>query len=40
MVNSTKMTANKIVKWRGVIEHKDGTKKNIVLDKVKLMPEL
>ena len=38
--NSTKMTATKIVKWRGVIEQKDGTDKNIVLDKVKLVPEL
>ena len=38
--NSTKMTATKIVKWRGVIEQKDGNNKNIVLDKVKLVPEL
>ena len=40
MGNSTKMTATNISKWRGVIEHKYGTKKNIVLDKVKLVPEL
>ena len=38
--NSKKMTATKIVKWRGVIENKDDTKKNIILDKVKLVPEL
>ena len=38
--NSTKTTATKIGKWRGVIYQKDGTKKNIVLDKVKLVPEL
>ena len=37
VVNSTKMTATKIGKWRGVIDQKDGTKKNIVLDKVKLV---
>ena len=36
--NSTKMTAAKIGKWSGVIEKKDGTKKNIVLNKVKLVP--
>ena len=34
------MTATKIGKWRGVIEQKDGIKKNILLDKVKLVPEL
>ena len=39
-VNSKKITATKIGKWCGVIEQKDGTKKNIVLDKVKLVPEL
>ena len=38
--NSTKMNATKIGKWSGVIYQKDGTKKNIVLDKVKLGPEL
>ena len=38
--NSTKITATKIVKWCGVIEHKYTTKKNIVLDKVILVPEL
>ena len=38
--NITKMTATKIGKWSGVIEQKYGTKKNIVLDKVKSMPEL
>ena len=38
--NSTKMNATKIGKWSGVIYQKDGTKKNIVLDKVKLVPEL
>ena len=38
--NRTKMTATKIGKWRGVIDQKDGTKKNILLDKVKLVPEL
>ena len=38
--NRTKMTATKIGKLRGVIEQKYGTKKNIVLDKVKLVPEL
>ena len=37
--NSTKMTATKIGKWRGVIEQKDGINKNIVLDKLKLLPE-
>ena len=36
--NITKMTATKIGKWSGVIEQKYGTKKNIVLDKVKLVP--
>ena len=40
VVKITKMTATKISKWRGVIEQKYGTKKNIVLDKVKLVPEL
>ena len=35
--NITKITATNIGKWRGVIEQKDGTKKNIVLDKVKLV---
>ena len=38
--NSTNVTATKIIKWRGVIEQKYGTKKNIVPDKVKLVPEL
>ena len=38
--NSMKMTATNISKWRGVIEEKYGTKKNIVLDKVKVVPEL
>ena len=36
--NSTKINATKIGKWSGVIEQKDGTKKNIVLDKVTLVP--
>ena len=36
--NSTKITATNIGKWCGVIEQKDGTKKNIILDKVKLVP--
>ena len=34
------MNATMIGKWRGVIYHKVGTKKNIVLDKVKIVPEL
>ena len=38
--NSTNITATNIGKWCGVIEQKDGTKKNIVLNKVKLVPEL
>ena len=38
VVNSTKMNATKIGKCRGVIEQKDGNNKNIVLDKVKLVP--
>ena len=38
--NSTNMTATKIIKCRGLIEHKYGTEKNIVPDKVKLVPEL
>ena len=40
VVNSTNMTATKIGKWRGIIDKKDVTKENIVLDKVKLVPEL
>ena len=36
--NSTNITATNIGKRHGVIEQKDGTKKNIVLDKVKLVP--
>ena len=36
--NRTKMTATKIDKWRGVIYQKYDTKKNIVLNKVKLVP--
>ena len=38
--NSTKITATNISKWHGVNEQKYGTKKNIVLDKVKLVLEL
>ena len=38
--NSKKMTATKIGKWRSVIEQKDGTKKNIILNKVELVAEL
>ena len=34
------MTATNIGKWRGIIEYKDGANKNIVPDKVKLVPEL
>ena len=40
VVNSTKMTATNIGKWCGLIDQKDVTKKNIVFDKVKLVPEL
>ena len=40
LVNTTKMTTTKMGKWRGVIEQKYGTKKNIVLDTVKLVPKL
>ena len=36
--NSTNMTATKIGIWCGAIEQKYGTKKNIVIDKVKLVP--
>ena len=38
--NSTKINATKIGKWRGVIDQQDGTRTNIVLHKVKLVPEL
>ena len=38
--NSTNMTATKIGKWRGVIEQKNDNKKNILPDKVKLVPGL
>ena len=34
------MTVTKIGTWRGVTEQKDGIKKNIVLNKVNLVPEL
>ena len=36
--NTTNMTATKIVKWRGIIDQKDGTKKNILLDQMNLVP--
>ena len=38
--NSMKITSTNIGKWRGLIYQKDGPKKNIIIDKVKLVPEL
>ena len=38
--NTTKMTTTNIGKLLVIIEQKYGTKKNIILDKVRLVPEL
>ena len=40
VVNSSNMATTNIGKWCGVIEQNYGIKRNILLDKVKLVPEL
>ena len=34
------MKATKVGKWKGIMMQKDGTKKNIVFEKVKVVREL